>query len=272
MTKTFASGTNISADKVVFEKIALNIDFKIPYDHASICLPNGSIYLTGGTDYQKYFKDSFEFSLISKKMSRIQAMKRGRINHGICYVPEAIFVIGGYDGTKYMNECEKFDLISQKWVEIAPMNIPTAYPAVCSFQDEFIYKIGGMDAKGSYTNIIERYDIAENQWSVINVNILRTSPLDELILGESSECVQLNSRQIIVFGGKYKNASLNSTLLLDIDGINANVKIHAKMKLPYEEFFKCPKSVVVTKGSLYAVSYYMRKVFMFNSYKWSQLN
>jgi hypothetical protein len=55
-------------DKVSFDKVNLLIDFKIPYDHASICLPNGSIYLTGGSDYQKHFKDCFEFSLISKKM------------------------------------------------------------------------------------------------------------------------------------------------------------------------------------------------------------
>jgi len=107
---------------------------------------------------------------------------------------------------------------------------------------------------------------------VLSVSFSKSSPLDDIIFGESAECTQINNRQIIIFGGKYKNTTLNATYLIDIDGQNITVKSQPKLKLPYEEYFKCPKSVVVTRGCLYTVSYYMRKVFAFNSYKWNQLN
>ena len=263
---------NSPSTKVSFDKLTLNIDFKIPYDHASVCLPTGTLYLTGGTDYQKYFKEAFEYSLATKKMSKLPPMKRARSNHGICYIPESIYVIGGYDGTKFMAECERYDIVAQKWLDIAPLNVPTACAAVCAFQEEYIYKIGGIDNKNSYPNLIERYHVDENIWTIINVQLSKASPMDELILGESAECAQINNRQLILFGGKHKNTTFNTTYLLDIDGENVSIKQQTKFKLPFEEYFKCPKSVVVTKGCVYAVSYYMRKVFAFNSYKWNQLN
>ena len=127
------SKLNPSSDKASFEKVTLNIDFKIPYDHASICLPNGIIYLTGGTDYQKHFRDAFEYSLATKELNRLPSMRKPRSNHGICFIPDSVYVIGGFDGSKYMRDCERFDIISGKWTEIATLNAPTACAAVCSF-------------------------------------------------------------------------------------------------------------------------------------------
>ena len=257
-------------EKPQFRKIQLDIDFKIPYDHASICLPNGNIYLVGGHDYTNYFKDCFEYVTNKGALVRLNNMKKSRANHGICYIQNSIYVIGGYDGTSYLRDCERYDIEQEKWLEITSLNYPSAFGSVCSFNDNTIYKFGGIDNKNNnYIGNIEKYDIDQNFWTVLNIAVGKVnSSKADLILGESMESVQINRRQILIFGGKYKGNCLAQSFLLDVNGNNEEIKNVNKIVLPVEEFFRSPKSTFVSSGFVNTVTYYMRRIFRFDGFKW----
>lgn len=256
-------------EKVNVQKIDLSIDFKIPYEHASIATPQGNLFLAGGQDYKTHFKDVFEFVFSSRTFVRIRSMKKARSNHAICYMHNNIYVVGGQDQMGYLRECERYDMNAEKWVDIAPLSRATACSTICSFQNYCLFKFGGVDGKNSYVNLIEKYDTDLNIWIPIHLQS-RLVPGVDYALGESSECIQLNRNQIIIFGGKYKGSCLNNCFLFDID--NSEVRSVESVRLPFEEFFKSPKSVVVRGGYLTCLSYYMKKVITFNGQNWNVLN
>jgi len=165
-------------------------------------------------------------------------------------------------------------LNKKKWTDIGSLNHPGAFTSVCGFQDNFIYKFGGVDNKANnYTGKIEKYDIQLNYWVALNLSISKINvPKAELILGESMECTQINRRQILIFGGKYKGSCLNQTFLLDITNDHEEVRAINKIALPFEEFFRSPKSTLVCDGFLTTVSYYMRRILRFDGFKWNSYN
>jgi len=258
--------------EVKFERILLDNNFRIPHDHASICLPNGSIYLTGGTDSYQHFKDFFKYSVATNAWVRLPSMQKKRSAHCICYLQNAIYVIGGYDGTRFLRDCEVYDLGLQSWASIGSLNVPSAFASACSFNDRYIFKFGGLNGKDhQYINIYERYSLINNVWDVVELKTQDPLIRESYTLRESAESIQINSKQIIIFGGKNKNTTLDSTLLLDVDELEVSIKVHPQAKLPFAEYFRCPKSITMKKGQVYVVSFYMRKIFGFDGTDWLTL-
>jgi len=198
-------------------------------------------------------------------------MKRQRANHAICILQNSVYVIGGYDGTVFLRDCERYDVEQERWVDVATLNNPCAFASACSFNDNCIYKFGGVDNKSNnYVGKIEKYDVDLNYWYVLNIGLGKVnSPKADFILGESMESLQINRRQILIFGGKYKGRGLNQTFLLDVSNDGEEVKGVNKILLPFEEFFRSPKSTFVSGGFVNSVGYYMRRIIRFDGFKWT---
>jgi hypothetical protein len=69
-----------------------------------------------------------------------------RSSHCVCYANNCIYIIGGFsqaDGD-VTRECEVFNLQTGKCSRIAPLNTPSANSCAASFNDDLIFKFGGI--------------------------------------------------------------------------------------------------------------------------------
>lgn len=94
---------------------------------------------------------------------------------GIAYdnKQDYIYVLGGENGIKKINTCEKYSIQNDKWTFIKPMSQKKSKISACIFNNQFIYSIGGLTEGQNYIQIyneIEKYDIGENTWSLIQID------------------------------------------------------------------------------------------------------
>jgi hypothetical protein len=248
----------------IFHKVSLDIPFNIPSNHTSVSTPDGRLFLNGGKgSLDKLYEMNFE----ERKLVPKRSMKQKRWDHAICYSKGFIFVFGGADrdeNYKLTKKCDKYDIVLDNWTEIASFSSEASDFSVCSFNDKYIYKFGGWNSI-SYINVIERYDIEFDHWSIVN------PPLKPL-LGGFPECVQINERQIYVFGGFFVKGH-DENFILEIDeneqnaasaGSNAacashnnggpeTIKFANKVPFPVRSQFKMAKSVLVHNGVVYCI-------------------
>jgi len=74
----------------------------------------------------------------------------------------------------------------------------------CSFDNKFIFKFGGILSPEMLNNHIERYDPHRDVWEIVDANIAdspKTLQLHDFKLLSTSACVQVNKKQLMVFGG-----------------------------------------------------------------------
>lgn len=81
-----------------FSSISIDITFKVPEFHKSIAIPNGDLYLLGGSiatnglKSQKIYKYDFEHNTLAYCTS----MKYGRSSHSVCFNSKYIYILGGF--------------------------------------------------------------------------------------------------------------------------------------------------------------------------------
>ena len=238
----------------IFQKMILDIPFNIPANHTSLTTPDGRLFLNGGKgSLDKMYEMNFEERKLMQKCS----MKQKRWDHATCFSKGYIFVFGGADkdeNYKLTKKCDKYDIILDNWIEIANFSNEASDFSVCNFHDRYIYKFGGWNSI-SYVNIIERYDIEFDQWIIIN------PPLKPL-LGGFPECIQVNERQIYVFGGFFVKGH-DENFILEIDegergddnyfiGLET-VKLANKISFPVRSQFKMAKSVLVHNNLIFCI-------------------
>ena len=83
-------------------------------------------------------------------------MKHERSSHAICYSNGLIYLIGGFsdiegDGSR---TCEVLNIKDRQCNEIAPLNAPSANSCAVAFNDEYIFKFGGIENKNQGNNLI----------------------------------------------------------------------------------------------------------------------
>ena len=251
-------------ERLNVHKIDLSHQFKIPYEHGTVATPQGNLFLIGGQNLKNYYRDAFEFVMTTRTLVRIPSMKRGRANHAICYMHNNIYVIGGQDSSGYLRECERYDMNAEKWFDISPISKPTAGATVCGFNNQCLYKFGGIQGKNDYVGTVEKYDVDLNYWTTINLHTI--IGVNDFILGEHMESVQINKGQILLFGGKYKGDTLRHCLLFDTE--SSRLKNDPAVNLPFEEYFKSPKSVMVRGGYVTSIGFSSKKILCFNGQSW----
>ena len=91
-----------------FSSIELDITFKIPEFHKSIAVPNGDLYLIGGSlsvnglKSQKIYK--YDFS--KNTLAYCTSLKFGRSSHSVCFNNKYIYVLGGFLNNQVLtNRC-----------------------------------------------------------------------------------------------------------------------------------------------------------------------
>lgn len=91
------------------------------------------------------------------------------------------------------------------------MNYNANNPYACSFNDKWVFKFGGKINEHFLNKVIERYNPFSDNWSVVNYTFDdgNTMPADFKILSQAA-CVQINSTQIMVFGGTHENQAQKS--------------------------------------------------------------
>jgi hypothetical protein len=87
-----------------------------------------------------------------------------RSSHSVCFAANSIFIIGGFSQAEgeVTRECEVFNLQTRQCSRIAPLNTPSANSCAAAFNDELIFKFGGIYNRSVNENskIIEMYVLA----------------------------------------------------------------------------------------------------------------
>jgi influenza virus NS1A-binding protein len=124
------------------------------------------IYAIGGSDDKEIVNKSVErFDMEKNTWSKIDDMNQRRKGFATFCMPDGIYVMGGFDGCQYLKSVEKYDFILKKWKFLPDMNFSKGFSSVaCSSDFQYIYSIGGYDGKP--LNVIERYDVFNNKWTV----------------------------------------------------------------------------------------------------------
>ena len=199
-----------------FERVELNIDFKIPRWHRSLVTPFSEIYLTGGVDINNSeikLKKSYVYDFNNKALIEIDNMNFGRSGHAMIYLNGYIYTLGGFsDEREFTDKCERYNIRKNIWEIIASMKVKSNNPCACSFRGKYIYKFGGKVDDNQLSNSIERYSPLIDKWNLIEFELPKeyNYATDGFSILSSSACIQVNQNQIFVFGGTYADYSQKS--------------------------------------------------------------
>ena len=129
-------------------------------------------------------------------------MLEKRCFFGMCSFGECIIVAGGEGDTGILKSCEIFTPQAGKWLKIADMNTKRSYFTLTYFQQK-VWAIGGYDTVESNSfDTIETYNLAEDNWSIIDVKLLKKR------LGHST--VAYNDKLFVIGGHNSNEGTLSS--------------------------------------------------------------
>lgn len=278
-----------------FESTELNIDFTIPPFHRSMAVPNGDIYLIGGSDVQDpalKLNTNFLFDWGSRALVQRAPMNVPRSSFAICYMNRYIYVAGGLtDNSTFTRRCERYEIATNKWSNIADLNYDVIAPCMTAFNDRYIFKFGGYNQDMYLEPYVEKYDPNRNVWMIcrLRIELPGTIRPEYFKILSTSACVQINAKEIYVFGGYLEdNTSSNQTFVLRVDkeddenAQNYTVTKVGVKSLTHPEAFWNNNPIIFNK-QVYALQNvqtieqedvcldYRRRLICFDSYDWSSL-
>ena len=233
----------LSLDEFSWKEINLNINFKIPIWHRSIMTQQGTIYLTGGSDleseYKTNLKDVYVYAPFENILKPLAGLNYARNSHGICILQDFMYVIGGCsEQGGYTASCERFAVNKHyekavgEWQIVASLNQPANSPCVVNFNDDYIYKFGGVLNLSTMNNTVERYDPKLNVWTEINYQVFGNK-YSSLSLLAASASVQINRNEILIFGGHDLNRKSNQCCICRVDGEDLTITNQSDKVMPY---------------------------------------
>ena len=202
--------------KCEFERVELNINFKIPRWHRSIITPFSEIYLTGGVDAEDTemkLANSYVYDFAHRTLVAISPMIVGRSGHAMAYMNGHIYVVGGFsEEGEFSDKCERYNIRQNFWTPIASTKLRSNNSACCVFRNKYIYKFGGKMSDIELCNAIERYDPARDEWKIIEYELPFGGGYDPKTFNilSSLACVQINHYEIMIFGGTRADYSVKS--------------------------------------------------------------
>lgn len=295
-TKNFYYIDLIKSKTKNFEKIVLNIDFKILENHRSILTNDGEIYLVGGQDKniceknEDFYKTIYKLDLNEKSLVPVGKMTTLRHSFGIVSIKSKLYFVGGASYKEgALIKCETFDTKTLKTSLINFLNVKSMNHSTTSFKENYIFKFGGMrynltNRKELSLDLFERYDISADIWEKIKLKDMNFSTP---IITYLSCCHVLNENNIFVFGGKNENhENQKSAYLISFfnfdnksfwDKMEENsftiMEINSK-SLPTPVFFANGSHPVIVGKTLYVmgnINESERKIFCFEK-QWKQYN
>jgi len=84
-------------------------------------------------------------------------------------IRNCIYIVGGHLTNQIVtSSCEKFDLETLKAMNIGSMHHESYAHSVCTFNNRYIMRFGGLDSNRQLNNSIEKYDTEFDNWEQID--------------------------------------------------------------------------------------------------------
>jgi len=212
-TKSLLVVPLVNTKTVFVEVIELFNTFMIPKYHTSVYAENSRLYMIGGRPGNGQFSNCYYYVDGFESLIEMESFEeKVRLNPGVCNVKDLIYVMGGSTvaGKGNLNSCEICNTVDNTWSSMASMKNRCAEALFCNYQNEFIYRIGGVNEAGKILTSIERYSIKANRWQE-----LANLGVEKMIPAKNQFGVQINSSEIFVFGGVNKDGeAINQTFVL----------------------------------------------------------
>ena len=283
----------VNSSKASFNTVELDIPFTIPPFHKSISVPNGDIYLVGGSDLQnssKKLDTTYLFDFENASLTPKAHMNIPRSSFAICYMNRFIYAIGGLtNNSNFTSTCERYDISANKWTSIAHLNHDVLAPCVTPFNNKYLFKFGGNSPENKLETFIERYDPLKNVWTPCNVRVELPDGMkpSQFKILNTSACVQVNQQDIYIFGGYLEdNTSSNQTFLFkvqdELDEQYVITGVGSKTLTHPEAFWN--NTPVVKNRCIFSLQNVQtvdqedvclddkRRLIVFNSVEWKSLN
>ena len=189
------------------------------------------IFLLNGNRLNEFY----EFDMTQHKLIKKANIHVRKFRMGLCGCHHSIYSIGGTKGdTK--NDCEKYGIIKDTWSILPKLTTARHSCAVFVFNYTWLYTYGGC-SEGINLNSIERIRINRmHGWEPLKFK-------GEIRMTKCLHGMQINGREVIIFGGQKKNASINDECVI-IDMRRMMQSRVSDMKKTYE-FVMCSSCVAV---------------------------
>ena len=166
---------------------------------------NNLMIISGGIDpiYGEITKKTYVFNYDDKTLTEKSNMKFSRYKHLMLVLGNVIYCLGGCaKGEIGIKTCEKYLIDEDKWENMASLKVKrSVILGTLSSGNRFLYVLGGNDQENNLILIIEKYDIANDLWGLINVS-------NELEITSSSKVLLLNKKS-------YSDKLLDDIIILD---------------------------------------------------------
>ena len=168
---------------------------------------NNLLIISGGIDpiYGEITKKTYIFNYDDKTLTEKSNMKFSRYKHLMLSLGNVIYCMGGCaKGEIGIKTCEKYLVDEDRWENMASLKVKrSVILGTLSSGNKFLYVLGGNDQENNLILIIEKYDIANDLWGLINV-----SNENELEITSSSKLLLLNKKS-------YSDKLLDDIIILD---------------------------------------------------------
>ncbi len=173
------------------------------------------------------------------------SMINAKCYHALCTVNDIIFSVGGYNN-KSLDDCQVYSISKNVWHAFHSLNVARRSPAAFIWNRDYIYCVGG-NLNNNHIGAVERASLlGKTQWESI--------PTVGLFQGRSNvHGIQISKSEVIIFGGFIGHMSLNSSVVLNINGNSHQFVAGASLKLSSQ--FYCTSAPVFLNGIVYGVDY-----------------
>jgi len=125
-------------------------------------------------------------------------------------------MMGGIDArtNKIIKSCTRYNIVTEKWQLLTPMLFEIMEGAACAINEYQIVVAGGVNSVGQNSDILQMYDVRENQWRLF-----------EICLSTPRRMVTMVSSQkdrVMILGGRESDGS-ESRIVEEIDFIKRNL-------------------------------------------------
>ena len=89
----------------------------------------------------------------------------------ITYNEGFIYLMGGYESRakKIVKSCLRYNIVTEKWQLLTPMLFEISEGSACAINEYQIIVAGGINSVRQNTDILQLYDVRENQWRLFEI-------------------------------------------------------------------------------------------------------
>eukprot|EP01022_Parablepharisma_sp_SALTPOND_P000964 TRINITY_DN105351_c0_g1_i1.p1 TRINITY_DN105351_c0_g1~~TRINITY_DN105351_c0_g1_i1.p1 ORF type:complete len:373 (+),score=11.31 TRINITY_DN105351_c0_g1_i1:78-1121(+) len=160
----------------------------------------------------------------------------------------AIYTVGSVDlNARPSGVCQKYIVVKDKWFILKPLNVSRACVALCTFDERFIYAIGGLHYGETSSKAIERFDGLDEDsgWKLLN----DIKGIDAVELKMGTWVVQISNGDLLIMGGTEPNLSAVYKKVHALNLTENEIKLMRKTELAEPGEFYLPSPVY--KGRFY---------------------